>query len=199
MGGVGRMGDSDTPWVREASRVVYRNPWVTLREDQVIRPDGVRGTYAVLELRHRSIAVVPVTDDGDTLLVGQHRYPRRQFSWEVPQGGGALDVPALEAARRELREETGITAARWTHLGDTFLANSTTDGVGSVFLAEDLTFGAPEPEAAERITVRRLPLALAVEQAMRGEILEILSIVALARADHYLRTGRSRTSDDQPG
>src|SRR5258708_1800444 len=113
--------DTDpSPWIRRSSRTIYENPWIRLREDRVVRPDGNRGIYGVVEFKSWSIAIVPVTEDGDTFLVGQHRYPRQRFSWEVPQGGGPPRVPPLEGARRELREETGISAQRWTSLGDAY-------------------------------------------------------------------------------
>jgi 8-oxo-dGTP pyrophosphatase MutT (NUDIX family) len=194
-------GSAEGGWSCEATRTVYDNPWVRLREDVVVRPDGRRGIYGVLELKHRSVAVVAIAEDGDTFLVGQHRYPRRRTTWEIPQGGGPLDEEPLGAAQRELREETGLTAASWTYLGETFLANSTTDGVGCVFLARGLEAGPSRPEPSERLTVWRLPFAAAVEMAMVGEIAEILSVVGLARADYFLRTGRAAPPDhrDDPG
>jgi 8-oxo-dGTP pyrophosphatase MutT (NUDIX family) len=163
-----------------------------LREDQVTRPDGQPGLYGVVEFRNRAVGVVPVTADGDTFLVGQWRYPLGAYSWEIPEGGAPLDEPLLEAARRELIEETGITAQRWTYLGELSTSNSCTNELGCVFLAEDLKFGTAAPDGTERLQVRRLPLREAYEMAMTGEISDGLAIIGLARAWKHLHGGGVR-------
>lgn len=184
------MDTTVNPWTREDSRVVYENPWISVREDRVIRPDGQPGIYGVVDFRNRAIGVVPVTPEGDTFLVGQYRYPLGAYSWEIPEGGGPLHESLLEAAQRELREETGITAGRWTYLGELATSNSVTSELGCVFLAEELSFGAAEPEGTEQLAVLRLPLAEAFEMAMTGEISDGLAIIGIARAYHYLQHGR---------
>ncbi|MEB3329399.1 MAG: NUDIX hydrolase [Candidatus Sericytochromatia bacterium] len=177
------------PWHRHGSRRVYETPWIRVRVDDVTRPDGAPGTYGVVEFRSRAIGIVPVTPEGDTFLVGQWRYPLAQYSWEIPEGGGRLDEPPLEAARRELREETGLEAGRWTYLGELSTSNSVTDELGCVFLAEELTQGPADPEGTERLQVRRVPLAMAYEMAMTGEISDGLAIIGLARAWRHLHGG----------
>jgi 8-oxo-dGTP pyrophosphatase MutT (NUDIX family) len=180
----------ENPWKRVSSRPVYDNPWISLREDQVVRPDGRPGIYGVVSFKNRAIGVVPVTAEGDTFLVGQYRYTLEQYSWEIPEGGGPFHEPLLSSAQRELKEETGITAARWTYLGELHLSNSVTDEVGCVFLAEELSYGEAEPEGTERLAVRKLPLAKAHEMAMTGEISDGLAVIGLARAYHYLANDR---------
>lgn len=184
------MDDEQNPWRRTGTRLIFENPWLRLREDQVIRPDGQPGTYGVVEFQNRAIGVVPVTKEGDTFLVGQWRYTLGYYSWEIPEGGGPKHETALAAAQRELKEETGIEAARWTYLGELSTSNSVTDEIGCVFLAEDLTFGEAEPEGTERLKVKRVPLAEAYRMAMTGEIADGLAVVGLARAWHFLRSGR---------
>ncbi|MFN8521730.1 MAG: NUDIX hydrolase [Chloroflexota bacterium] len=161
-----------------------------MREDAVIRPDGSPGIYGVVDMKGWAIAAVPLTAEGDTLLVGQHRYTLDFYSWEVPMGGGDKALLPLDGARRELREETGIQAARWTYLGESHLSNSVCTEIGLVYLAEDLTFGEAEPEATEDLRLWRLPFSDALEMAMTGQITDALSIVALARIDLFLRDGR---------
>jgi 8-oxo-dGTP pyrophosphatase MutT (NUDIX family) len=185
------MASTDNPWLRQGSRDIYDNPWIRVREDRVIRPDGQPGIYGVVEFKSWAIGVVPVDDHGDTFLVGQYRYTLDVYSWEIPEGGGDPARAPIESAQRELREETGISADRWTYLGEAHLSNSATNEVGAVFLAEGLTFGAAEPDGTELLRVWRLPLARAVEMAMTGEISDALSIVGLARTWHYLQSGRS--------
>jgi 8-oxo-dGTP pyrophosphatase MutT (NUDIX family) len=179
------------PWRTLSTRLIYENPWIKVREDQVIRPDGNPGIYGVVELQNWAIGVVPLTEDGDTFLVGQYRYTLGFYSWEIPEGGGAKTETPLQAAQRELREETGITAATWTYLGEAHLSNSATDEAGCVFLAEGLTMGEAEPDGTEQLGLRRVPFQEAVRMALTGEISDALAVVGLLRADHFLRSGRA--------
>jgi 8-oxo-dGTP pyrophosphatase MutT (NUDIX family) len=187
------MDESRNPWTRLGSRQVYANDWIRLREDRVIRPDGQAGIYGVVEMRSWAIGAIPLTPEGDTFLVGQYRYTLDQYSWEIPEGGGSPSDSPLESARRELLEETGIAAARWTFLGEAHLSNSVTTELGCAFLAEDLTFGPAAPDGTEELRVRRLPFAEAVAMALRGEITDSLSIIGLLRAKHFLDSGRRWT------
>ncbi|MEB3284571.1 MAG: NUDIX hydrolase [Candidatus Sericytochromatia bacterium] len=180
----------ENPWVCHHSRWVYESAWLRLREDEVTRPDGQPGKYGVVEFRNHAVGVVPLTSEGDTFLVGQWRYTLGAYSWEIPEGGAPLGEPLLDAARRELREETGIEAQKWTYLGALSTSNSCTNETGCVFLAEDLRFGKPEPEGTERLQVKRVPLAEAYAMAMNGEITDALAIVGLARAWKHLYHGR---------
>jgi 8-oxo-dGTP pyrophosphatase MutT (NUDIX family) len=175
------------PWKILGSREIYVNPWIRVREDQVIRADGRPGIYGVVEFQNFALGIVPVTEDGDTFLVGQWRYPLEDYSWEVPEGGGPLTDPPLESAQRELKEETGLTATEWTDLGLFHLPNSVTDESGRIYLARGLSAGDADPEGDEVLAVRRLPLKDAFAMAMDGRITDGVSIVALARAMSYLR------------
>jgi 8-oxo-dGTP pyrophosphatase MutT (NUDIX family) len=183
--------DYPNPWKRLSSRPIYENPWIAVREDQVIRPDGNPGIYGVVQFQHWAIGVVPLTADGDTFLVGQYRYTLDHYSWEIPEGGGEHTETPLEAAQRELREEAGIAATSWTYLGEAHLSNSATDEVGCVFLAEGLTFGETEPDGTEDLQLRRVPFEEAVRMALTGEISDALAVIGLLRADHFLKSGRT--------
>ncbi len=93
------------PWRTLSSRIVYRNPWLTLREDTVIRPDGAEGIYSVVEMRP-SCGVVAINEDNQIALVGQWRYVHGKYSLEIPTGGSEEGEAPLDAAKRELLEET---------------------------------------------------------------------------------------------
>jgi 8-oxo-dGTP pyrophosphatase MutT (NUDIX family) len=170
---------TDNPWRTLGSRRVYENPWISVREDSVIRPDGEPGIYGVVHYKNTAVGVLPAEDD-HVYLVGQYRYPLERYSWEIPEGGCPQDEEPLEAARRELREETGFEAGNWRRLGEAFLSNSVADEYAVWFLATDLVAGEPQNEGTEVIGVRRVPLREALAMTMDGRITDALSILALS-------------------
>ncbi|HVV08627.1 MAG TPA: NUDIX hydrolase [Amycolatopsis sp.] len=133
-----------------SSREVYRNSWMTVREDGIRRPDGTDGIYGVVDKPDYAL-VIPL--DGDRLhLVEQFRYPIGLRRWEFPQGTapGLADMDAGELAARELREETGLLAGRMTELGLLDVAPGMSSQRGRVFLATELTVGPHEREHEEQ-------------------------------------------------
>ena len=166
------------PWRTLGSRRVYENPWISVREDQVIRPDGEPGIYGVVHYKNVAVGVLPVEDD-HVYLVGQYRYPLGRYSWEIPEGGCPEDEDPLHAAQRELREETGFEAMRWRRLGETHLSNSVADEYGVWVLATGLVPGERQPDATEVLGVRRVPLVEALEMTLDGWFTVALSLLAL--------------------
>lgn len=173
------------PWRTLTSRVAYDNAWITVREDQVIRPDGAPGIYGVVHMKNTAVGVLPIDDEGYTYLVGQYRYTLEQYSWEIPEGGCPPGENPLEAAERELREETGLEAGVWRILARTCTSNSVTDETALIFLATELTHGVAEPEGTEKLELRRVPFVEAVRMAMTGDITDAISLVAILT---YART-----------
>jgi len=175
------------PWKTLGSRIVYDNPWIRVREDQVIRPDGGEGIYGVMETRIAT-GVVPLDSDGCIYLVGQYRYPTKVYSWEIPEGGTDPGEDPLTAIQRELKEETGLTARKWTPLGGEFhLSNCISSEIGFVFLAEDLIPGDAEPDGTEVLQVKRVPLDEALAMVDDNTIVDAVTIIALLRAERHLR------------
>jgi 8-oxo-dGTP pyrophosphatase MutT (NUDIX family) len=168
------------PWTTLSGEEKYNNPWITVTEFQVINPSGGKGIYGKVHFKNKAIGVIPVDADGNTWLVGQFRYTLNTFSWEIPEGGGKMDVDPVESAKRELKEETGISARKWTLLSRLHTSNSVTDEEGFIFLAEDLELGESELEETEAdLKILKLPLKEAVSMALRGEITDSMSLIGL--------------------
>lgn len=161
--------------------MVYRNAWISVREDHVVRPDGNPGIYGVVTLRP-SIGVVAINDLDQVVLVGQWRYTVNRWSWEVPRGGsheGETDM--LAVAKRELAEETGVVAEHWRALGTVDVCNGVADDVQSLFLATGLSNTQRNLDPEEEIAVEWRPFSEAVRMALDGRITEVCSVAALLR------------------
>jgi 8-oxo-dGTP pyrophosphatase MutT (NUDIX family) len=171
--------DRSNPWKTLSSRAVYDNPWIHVREDQVIGPDGNRGIYGVVQFKNRAVGVLPVDDQGRIWLVGQYRYPLQAYSWEIPEGGSPASESLEATAHRELREETGLRAEQLELVTTAHLSNSVSDEVGYVFRATGLVAGEGEPEGTERLVVRRFEWQAAWEMLRRGDVTDSLSVIAL--------------------
>jgi 8-oxo-dGTP pyrophosphatase MutT (NUDIX family) len=170
------------PWKTLSEKEVYSNPWIKISHHEVINPSGGKGIYGVVHFQNTAIGVVPVDHELHTYLVGQFRYTLNEYSWEIPEGGGPEgEEPAITAVR-ELREETGLEAETLELLGKIHTSNSVTDEVGYIFLAKDLKQLDASPEETEDITVRRIPLAQAVEMVESGEITDSLSMTGILLA-----------------
>jgi 8-oxo-dGTP pyrophosphatase MutT (NUDIX family) len=178
------------PWQTLASKIIYDNPWIRLREDQVIRPDGAPGIYGVVHFKNQAVGVLAVEDDGRIHLVGQFRYALDRYSWEIPEGGCGEGEEPRAAAERELLEETGLRAARWELLGAAHLSNSVTDEIARYYLATGLTAGEAQPEGTERIERRTVTFEEALRMVRAGEITDAISVMAIL---HYAVRLKSST------
>jgi 8-oxo-dGTP pyrophosphatase MutT (NUDIX family) len=175
------------PWRTLSSRTIYRNPWLVLREDRVIRPDGAEGIYSVVEMRP-SCGVVAINEENQIALVGQWRYVHNKYSLEIPTGGSEQDEAPFDAAKRELQEETGLTARDWMALGTIDNSNGVTTDIAHLFLARNLTTGPPVPQGDEQVELRWLPFADAVLSVIKGEITESVSVAAILKTEFLGRT-----------
>ncbi len=180
------MEQHPNPWKTLSTRPLYNNPWISVREDQVLNPKGGKGIYGVVHFKNKAIGIIPVDEEGYTWLVGQYRYALEEYCWEIPMGGGPLEIDILESAKRELKEETGFTAARWTMIARIHTSNSVTDEEGIVFLAEGLTPGETAPEETEDLVVRKVHLREAVEMVMDNRITDSISVGGLLKVARLL-------------
>jgi len=171
------------PWQTVSTRSIYDNPWISVREDQVINPGGGNGIYGVVHMKNKAIGIIPLDEEGNTYLIGQYRYALNEYSWEIPMGGGMIGIDILKSAQRELKEETGFTARRWTNIARLHTSNSVTDEEGFVFLAQDLIPGETEFEETEDLKIKKVSLTEAVRMAMENEITDCISVAGLLKAE----------------
>jgi 8-oxo-dGTP pyrophosphatase MutT (NUDIX family) len=163
-----------------STRQVYENPWMVVREDRIRRPDGTDGIFGVIDKPDYAL-IVPAEEDR-LHLVEQFRYPLGLRRWEFPQGTAPdrAEADPLELARRELREETGLRAARMTQIGTLDVAPGMSSQRGRVFLATELTEGPPERELTEQdMRTAWFSRAEVAGMIRRGEFTDAQSIAAL--------------------
>ena len=175
------MDDTKNPWTIVSQATAYENDWIRVDHHEVLDPSGGPGVYGTVHFKSHATGVVPIDEDGNVVLVGQYRFPLRAYSWEIPEGGGAKDVPFLDSAQRELLEECGLVAKHWREILEMDLSNSVSDERATVFLAWDLSATPAQPDDTEKLQVTRVPFWDAVARAKRGEIRDSISVAALLR------------------
>ncbi|MDX2304189.1 MAG: NUDIX hydrolase [Microscillaceae bacterium] len=180
------MKEHENPWQTISTKPIYENPWISVREDQVINPSGNPGIYGVVHFKNKAIGVIPVDEEGYTYLVGQYRYALEEYSWEIPMGGGPIGIDILESAKRELKEETGFTAALWTNVARIHTSNSVTDEEGFVFLAQELTAGETEFEDTEDLQIKKIHLREALDMVMNNEITDSITVAGILKVAKLL-------------
>ena len=169
------------PWVRRSRRVAYENPWLTIWHDEVSRPDGTPGIYGVVHFANLAAGVLVIDDEDRVLLVGQHRYSLDAYSWEIPEGGVPDGESALDGARRELLEETGVEATDWRELARLHLSNSVSDELAILFVATGLSHGDATPDGTEQLVIRWLPFSEVLAMTLDGRITDAMTVVAVER------------------
>ena len=182
------------PWRVLETREIYRDPWVMLRKDDVIRPDGLSGTHTVTRFKD-GVSVLPLDGDGFVYLTDEFHYAQGCRAIEVISGGVEPGEDAPSSAARELREEVGIVASRWTPLGVVDPLTSQAIAPISMYLAEGLSFVEATPDGTETIRRLRVPFAEAVEMVMRSEITHSGSCVVILKAARLLETRSSKRID----
>lgn len=152
----------------------------------MVNPSGKDGIYGKVIFKNKALAIVPIDENLNTWLVGQYRYTLDEYSWEIPMGGGLLEHDVLDSAKRELKEETGLSAKKWTKIMRIHTSNSVTDEEGFIFLAEELSQGETEFEETEQLHIVKLPLKEAIQKVMDGEITDCISIAGLLKVARIL-------------
>jgi ADP-ribose pyrophosphatase len=180
-----------SPFVVTHREVALTTPWFTLRRDELLRVTGQQGTYYVAERLDCAFAI-PVTPEGEILVIRQYRHPVGQWCWELPAGGRRLDQTLEEAAEAELREEIGGRAQTWAQIGSFFPCSGFIQATCHVFVATGVRCEAPAREPLEVLEVHRRSLDEALAMARTGEMADGQSALALLMSEAYLRAHVAR-------
>ena len=176
-------------WKTLMSKVIYKNPWMEVTEDKVIRPDGQKTIYGYYKLLKRFIYVVAIDKDNNTYIIQQHRYPLGLDTWEFPAGQIEVDETPEITARKELLEETGLEAGMIKKLGSVYADTGISSGDGDIFLAKDIKKVTNELDAADGIAeAKKIPLTSVHDMIVNGEIKCPHSISAFYLATEYLKS-----------
>jgi len=180
----------ENPWKITSEKNIYDNPWINLTEYQVINPSGNPGIYGKVHFKGFAIGIIPLDEDMNTYMVGQYRFAPDCYSWEIPEGGGPLNIDPLESAKRELLEEAGLKAEKWTELMRMYLSNSVTDELSIIYLARGLKQFEPEPEDTEKLSLRKVPFAEIYDKVCNGEITDAMTIATVLKVQLMINEGK---------
>ena len=177
--------DEPNPWKVISSKTVYSNPWISVREDKVIKPSGADGIYGVIE-SNDSVMIVALNDQNEVYIIRNFRYPAGTWNWELPGGGGDKQA-MLEASKRELAEETGIIAAQWDNLGTTWVCNGLMTEKMTTYLASKLKFQEKHKEPDEPVVDSKFVSLDEIDKMVKaGEINDGQSITSLYLLKQWL-------------
>jgi len=168
-------------WKKKSKRVAYNNAWIKVEHHEVENPNGGHGIYGVVRYKNLAIGVIALDKNNNTWLVGQHRYPQNKFSWEIPEGGGPLDISPLESAKRELQEEVGIIAKNYELFLEMDLSNSVSDEKAMIYVARGLTYVDVSPDETEALEVVKKPFTEVYKMVMNGEITDAMSVAGILK------------------
>jgi 8-oxo-dGTP pyrophosphatase MutT (NUDIX family) len=173
--------ENKNPWQQKSDEIVYENNWIRVHHQEVITPSGTDGIYGLIHFKNLAIGIIALDDQNNTWVVGQYRYPLKKYSWEIPEGGGKLDIDPLISAKRELLEECGIEAAHWEKILEMDLSNSATDEHAIIFVARDLTYTKSEPEETEELQLKKIPFEALYQKVMQGKYQDAITVAGVLK------------------
>ncbi len=180
------MEKKNGPWVIKSTVSKYKNPWIEVNEDQVIRPDGKPGIFGIVKMIS-GVSVLPLDDDGFVYLTEEFRYALGRDSIEAVSGGIDGSEKPLDAAKRELEEELGIHAQEWISLGVVNPFTSVVHSPAYLFLAKKLKFSTKNPEGTEIIKTKKMKIEDAIKMVLESKITHGPTCVLILKAAHYLK------------
>ena len=177
------------PWTTTSTTTVHDNDWFAVEQNAVVRPDGSTGSYEVVRIRVLGVGILPIDEKGFVHMIGQWRLPLGRYSWEMPEGGAEDGETPLACAKRELKEEAGLSAATWREVLTLDLSTSLTDEQAVIFIATGLEAGRACPDDTEVLAHRRVHFADVLEAVLDGTVREAMTVAAIPCAQHMAISG----------
>ena len=174
------------PWTIIDEKFVYENNWIALHHYNVLNPNGGNGVYGKVHFKNIAIGIIAIDGDKNTWLVGQYRFPLNKYSWEICEGGCALNETPIAAAKRELMEETGLVASQWQQILEVDLSNSVTDEKAIIFIATNLSQLQSCPEETEQLQIKKVSIKDTFKMVANGDISDAVSVLALQKLELML-------------
>ena len=172
-------------WITKSSKIVYKNQRFSIREDQIVRPDGTNGVYHVMD-RPSVVVVVPITKNGEIYFIQINRYTTKETRWELP-AGSSDNQNELLAAKRELEEETGLISDKWLSLGKIEVAPGMTGQLECVFVACNVELTNKNKKDEEKISkMQKFSYKKVLKMIKNGEIANGPTISAIMKASLVL-------------
>lgn len=175
------------PFKTTSSQIVWSCPWYAVRRDEIVLPNGEPAVYNIIS-KGPAVWVLPVTSQGDIVLLWQYRHTVDDWCWEIPAGSVKPTQTIEEAARAELLEEIGGTAGQLAYVGQSYMSNGICDEVGHFYLATEVRLGAPTHEPAEIIHIHTKPIAEVLQMAVDGRITDAPSALVILMCQNQLRS-----------
>ena len=174
------------PWKTLQSRQVYKNPWMSLREDIAEMPDQRTTIYGVVTFGE-CVGVVPFVDADHVMLVRQYRYVQGEnHRWEIPTGGVNEGEALEQAAQRELAEEAGFKAGRLIHLSSYYTSKCICDETAHLYMGKNLIVTHTPPDDTEFLERRMFPFETALRMSLEGKIMDSMSVLGIVLAARRL-------------
>jgi ADP-ribose pyrophosphatase len=183
------MQNEENPWKTIDSEKVYESAWIAVAKHNVLNPANNPAIYSTIHFKNKAIGVIPLDENYNTWIVGQFRYPTDCYSWEIPEGGGSLNVPYVDSAARELLEETGIKAEKYTEIMRMHLSNSASDEEAIVFVAQNLSYHNADPEETEVLQIKKLHFNELYKMVNEGQITDAITIAAVFKTKLMIEDG----------
>ncbi len=178
------------PWKIIDKQTAYNNDWIEVTHHNVLHSSGKNGVYGTVHFKKLALGVLVLDEENNTGIVGQYRFPLNQYTWEIPEGGGLLDVDPLTSIKRELLEETGIKADLWIHIQSLQLSNSATDEIAHLYVAKNLTYQKPAPDEDETLQQQKISFDELYNWVYNGKVTDALTVAAVLKAKLMMLEGK---------